>query len=300
MVLKTRNRNTGNRVYWFLAILFLPLGAKLQELKRNGIDAVSNGTLLETLPVNLKTASDVKMDVSLAARGSSFFLILTGSGKGTNTVDINNETIFVLDDDSTVTVKSVGVQGFESRNFVNTYKHDYAITQNDLEVLSRHNLRRVRKYSMSEFADVVPDEKAVANLKTLSAFFWQELKKANLLKLAQSEPAFPGGKDVWLAFLNRNLKPVQQWDYWEKKSGVVTFQVGADGRIDRIGMKESAGAIFDNELLRILKRMPRWKPAIENGSQVEALISQRITFYRQDKLIRVKFEDNDNKAVKSY
>jgi hypothetical protein len=46
--------------------------------------------------------------------------------------------------------------------------------------------------------------------------------------------------------------------------------------------------------------MPRWKPAIENGSQVEALISQRITFYRQDKLIRVKFEDNDNKAVKSY
>ncbi|HEU4903500.1 MAG TPA: energy transducer TonB [Flavisolibacter sp.] len=255
---------------------------------------------METVPVNLKTAADVKMNVALAANGSTFFLTLMGSGKGTNTVDINNETVFVLDDDSTVTVKSVGVQGFESRNFVNTYKHDYTITQNDLAILSRHNLRRVRKYSMAEFADIVPDEKAAANLKALSAFFWQELKKANLLKLAQSEPAFPGGKDVWLAFLNRNLKAVQQWDYWEKKSGVVTFQVGADGSIDRIGMKESAGAIFDNELLRILKRMPKWKPAVENGSRVAALVTQRVTFYRQDKLIRVKFEDNDDKAAKSY
>lgn len=290
----------SNWAYWFFAFLFLPMGAKLQELKRNGIDSVPNRMVLETIPVNLKTAPGVRMDVALAANGSSFFLTLTGSGKGTNTVDINNEAVFVLDDDSTVTVKSVAVQGFESRNFVNTYKHDYAITQNDLEILSRHNLRRVRKYSMSEFADIVPDENAAANLKTLSAFFWQELKKANLLKLAQSAPAFPGGKDVWLAFINRNLKAVQQWDYWEKKSGVFTFQVGADGSIDRIAIRESAGSIFDNELLRILKRMPRWKPAVENGSQVAALVTQRVTFYRQDKLIRMKFEDNENKGTKSY
>lgn len=290
----------NNWVYGFLAFLFLPLAAKLQELKRSGIDPVSNQVRLETVPVSLKTAPDVKMDVALAANGSSFLLTLTGSGKGTNTVDINNETVFVLDDDSTVTVKSVAVQGFESRNFVNTYKHDYAITQNDLEILSRHNLRRVRKYSMSEYADIVPDENAAANLKTLSAFFWQELKKANLLKLAQSAPAFPGGRDVWLAFLNRNLKAVPQWDYWEKKSGVVAFRVGADGSIDRIGIRESAGAIFDNELLRMLKRMPRWKPAVEKGSKVEAIVTQRVTFYRQDKLIRVKFEENDNKAGKSY
>jgi len=55
--------------------------------------------------------------------------------------------------------------------------------------------------------------------------------------------------------------------------------VTADGSIDDMEIVQSGGLYFDNELLRVLKRMPKWKPAIENGKAVSATVTQPVTFY---------------------
>ena len=291
MVLNEAKKRSLLWMRWLPAFLLLPFVAKVQELKRNTTDPASNKREMETFPVNLAAASGVRMDACLSASGNSFFLTLMGSGKGTNTIDIDNQTVLTLDNDSAVVVRSTAVQGFESKDFVNTYKHEYAITPQALQELSRHNLRRVRKYSMREFADIDVDEGSAANLKTLSAFFLQEIKKAGLLKETQSAAAFPGGKEVWLSFINRNLKTVPQLAAGTKKTGAVAFEVNADGSIQNIRIRETADPSFDTELLRILKRMPRWKPSVVNGKPVPATISQRVVFSQQNDRVRVSFQD---------
>ncbi len=64
------------------------------------------------------------------------------------------------------------------------------------------------------------------------------------------------------------------------KIAVVQFLVKADGSINDLQIKESAGLAFDNEAIRVLKRMPKWKPASEKGKAVDAIVTQPVIFYR--------------------
>ena len=65
----------------------------------------------------------------------------------------------------------------------------------------------------------------------------------------------------------------------EKKTVVVQFMVTADGSIQNIKVVESAGDAFDKEVLRVLARMPKWKAAVEGGNNVNALVTQPVTFH---------------------
>lgn len=93
-------------------------------------------------------------------------------------------------------------------------------------------------------------------------------------------PTFPGGFEVWMNFLTRNLKPPSELAAGEEKTVVVQFFVKTDGAVDSFQIRQSAGASFDNEVLRVLKRMPPWKAAVENGRPVDAVVTQPITFFR--------------------
>jgi hypothetical protein len=184
----------------------LPFMLSAQSPQQTKLTEAGNKTLIESGTVNLKTGADAKMDASLRTADTLLLLTLSGSGVGTATIDASDEVVFVLDNDSSVTVKSTGFQGIESKDFVNSYRHDYAISRDALETLSRHNLRRVRKYAMTEHKDIYLDEKSAGNLRGLCASFLEELYRLRPLMVSSAAPAFPGGKEVFLAFLKRNLK----------------------------------------------------------------------------------------------
>lgn len=272
----------------FLIFALLPVLVKAQTTQHTE-SATANKAALQSDVVTLKASSDGKMDASMHATDTAFLLTLAGTGTGT--VDVNNEAVLWLDNDSTVVARSIAFQGFESKNFVNTYKHEYRISQEGLEMLSRHNVRRLRKYAMTDFKDITVDESNASNLKTLAASFLEQLDQAHLLKPKSKpvSPAFPGGNNVFLAFLNRNLKLQSPLPPGEKKEASVQFQVGADGSVSGIQITQSAGPQYDIELLRVLKRMPHWKPALDNGRQVTALVTQPLKFYLQDSTVKVQF-----------
>ncbi len=228
--------------------------------------------------------------MSLRSIDTTFFLWLTGSGVGTNTVDIGTEVIFFLENDSTVTARSNSIQPIDYGSLAPVYRHEYVISLEDLETLSRNNVKSVRKYSVGGFDEVLITKNNSGLARQLSALFLSELKKANaqLLKPVLRQPGFPGGVEVMTRFLNRNLKPVAKLNSGEKKLAVVQFQVTADGTINDMQIKQSAGDPFDTELLRILQRMPKWKPAVSNGKPVEAIITQRITFYKNNDSLQVQ------------
>jgi periplasmic protein TonB len=91
-------------------------------------------------------------------------------------------------------------------------------------------------------------------------------------------PEFPGGLSAWLHFLNRNLRVPASLAPGEKRSVMVRFLVGADGAVSDFEMVQSAGAEFDAEVIRVLKKMPKWKPAVQNGNPVALAFTQPVTF----------------------
>jgi len=96
--------------------------------------------------------------------------------------------------------------------------------------------------------------------------------------LPSSAPEFPGGAEAWLAFLNRHLNSPNSLEAGEKKTVMVRFYVDTHGSITNFNIVQSGGREFDNEVIRVLKKMPKWKPAIQNGVPVSVSFTQPVTF----------------------
>jgi protein TonB len=100
--------------------------------------------------------------------------------------------------------------------------------------------------------------------------------------LIQKEPEFPGGMAAWLNFLNRNLRTPDELQAGDRKTVMIRFQVAEDGSVTGFEVARSAGAVFDNEVVRVLKKMPKWKPAIQNGLPVSRYFTQPVTFVAEE------------------
>ena len=94
----------------------------------------------------------------------------------------------------------------------------------------------------------------------------------------QREPEFPGGQHAWVSFLQRNLIAPEELQPGETKTVSIRFFVDTDGSVAGFEVVKSAGRSFDNEVIRVLKRMPKWKPAIQNGLAVKRVFTQPVSF----------------------
>ena len=79
-------------------------------------------------------------------------------------------------------------------------------------------------------------------------------------------PSFPGGEEKLVKYLRDSLRYPTGAD----KDGIQTrviaeFLVNEDGSISEIKIMQSAGKLMDNEAIRIIKAMPKWKPGKRDG-----------------------------------
>jgi TonB family protein len=58
----------------------------------------------------------------------------------------------------------------------------------------------------------------------------------------------------------------------------VSFQINAEGKPERIQVKQSLGGPFEKEAARLIENMPAWKPATLNGKPVASQVSLPLTF----------------------
>jgi protein TonB len=93
-------------------------------------------------------------------------------------------------------------------------------------------------------------------------------------------PEFPGGKDALLRFLKKNLNSNMENDY--AVSVRIRFVVNADGSIAGFNVVESGSDEFDNEVLRVLKKMPRWIPGKSSGQDVSVYYEIPVKFITND------------------
>lgn len=94
----------------------------------------------------------------------------------------------------------------------------------------------------------------------------------------QKEAEFPGGMSSWIRFLQNNLRVPADLQAGEQKTVLMRFEVATDGTVTGFEILQSAGREYDAEVIRVLKKMPKWKPAIQNGSPTASRYTQPVTF----------------------
>lgn len=92
-------------------------------------------------------------------------------------------------------------------------------------------------------------------------------------------PEFPGGSEGLRAYLIDNLRYPEQ----AKKDGVegmvvVLFTVAEDGSILNVEVSRGIGSGCDEEAIRVVKAMPKWKPAVKDGKPAAGQYALPISF----------------------
>ena len=96
------------------------------------------------------------------------------------------------------------------------------------------------------------------------------------------EPAYPGGINALTKFLQKNLNNPADMAEGEIVSVNVRFVVGYDGKLQKFTVVKDGGAIFNNEVIRVLKRMPEWIPGKSKGQNVAVYFTIPVKFVPAD------------------
>lgn len=102
------------------------------------------------------------------------------------------------------------------------------------------------------------------------------------VEAADIQPQFPGGITALRNFLERNLQNPQDLEDGEIVAVKVKFIVGYDGTLKRFEIVQDGGTAFNNEVIRVLKKMPGWIPGKANGKNVSVYYTIPVKFVAND------------------
>ncbi len=106
-----------------------------------------------------------------------------------------------------------------------------------------------------------------------------------IFEKVEIEAEFPGGLAAWKKFLEKNLRgdvatengaPAGQYTVW------VQFVVDKEGNVSDVKALTNHGYGMEDEAVRVIKKGPQWKPAVQNGRNVKAYRRQPVIFQIDD------------------
>ena len=97
--------------------------------------------------------------------------------------------------------------------------------------------------------------------------------------VVEQYPSFPGGEGAMFSYISNNLQyPEKAQENGIQGRVVVKFIVEKDGSISNVEVNRSVDPDLDNEAMRVIKNMPKWNPAKQNGTEVRAYYYVPVTF----------------------
>ena len=144
--------------------------------------------------------------------------------------------------------------------------------------------------------DVVPqmDEIELMASKTLQA---EQIETSMTAKPSKNEilspndsvynqpevmPEFPGGMEAMMKYLSENIKyPELAKEKNTQGRVLVTFIVEKNGSISNVKVVKGIGNGCDEEAVRVISAMPKWKPGKQNGKTVRVSFAIPISFKLQ-------------------
>ena len=95
-----------------------------------------------------------------------------------------------------------------------------------------------------------------------------KINKPGPIEVADIMPQYPGGIKASLDFLKKNLHAPEDITEGDEVSVKIKLVVNYSGKLESFDVLKSGGMEFDNEVLRVLKKMPLWIPGKSNGENV--------------------------------
>jgi TonB family protein len=95
--------------------------------------------------------------------------------------------------------------------------------------------------------------------------------------VAEIMPQYPGGIGTLLSFPKKYIHAPKSAE-GEDVTVKIEFMVNYDGSLENFTVVQSGGEIFDNEVLRVLKKMPLWIPGQSKGKKVAVYYTVPVKF----------------------
>ncbi len=92
-------------------------------------------------------------------------------------------------------------------------------------------------------------------------------------------PEFPGGLAALLRFLGKNLQvPEEAVEAGQRVRVPVKFVVNKEGSLTDVEFPAQTDNVFKKEIMRVINKMPRWKPGLQHGKAVAVYYTIPIIF----------------------
>lgn len=126
------------------------------------------------------------------------------------------------------------------------------------------------------------------NMQAESQLVRQDGKEKNT-NIDDELPSFPGGDAKLREWIKKNMK----YPSYAKNNGIegqvlVVFIVEKDGSISNAEVSWGVDPSLDQEALRIVNKMPKWKPGTQNGVAMRVKYRLPITFTLKKETINEK------------
>jgi protein TonB len=106
-----------------------------------------------------------------------------------------------------------------------------------------------------------------------------QVEEERIYQTVEQMPQFPGGESALMSSISQNLTypPVAQENGIQGKV-ILRFKVEADGSISNITVVRSLDPACDKEAIRLVKLLPKFIPAKQNGINVAVWYTLPIAF----------------------
>jgi protein TonB len=110
----------------------------------------------------------------------------------------------------------------------------------------------------------------------------EEIMETEIFTVVESMPEFPGGMGELMKFLAKNIK----YPPLAKESGIqgrvfINFVVEPTGAISNVKILRGIGGGCDEEAVRVVESMPKWKPGKQRGKNVRVSYNLPVKFTLQ-------------------
>ena len=109
-----------------------------------------------------------------------------------------------------------------------------------------------------------------------------EVVEQEIFKIVEEMPSFPGGEAKLMEYVGKNVKYPQI----ARETGIqgrvfVNFVVEPDGSVSNVTVLRGIGGGCDEEAMRVVKNMPKWKPGKQRGKPVRVQYMLPVNFRLQ-------------------
>ena len=164
--------------------------------------------------------------------------------------------------------------------------NDYVYQQPPKKIVKKGNKNataKIGKNSVKVITDTVSkvriDNPEDSIQKEVKEVFTPVEKNPEFFDVVEQMPEFPGGSAALIEYLSKNIRyPKAAMEADVQGRVIVNFVVLKDGSIGETKVVKTVSPELDEEALRCVQSMPKWKPGMQKGQPVNVKYTMPINF----------------------